>query len=76
MKGDPQFIILKYSTWLDCATFEGKILGAVIQDFLSPTSNYVPDNPLQYYDRVLVENTTTDFVLDNTASTTRKVMNF
>lgn len=31
MKGDPEFVILKYSAWLDASKFEDRMLGAVIR---------------------------------------------
>jgi len=68
MKGDPDFVILKYSAWLDASKFEDKILGAIVRQFLKPTNAYVPESPLQYNDEELVEGSLTDFVLDNTSS--------
>jgi hypothetical protein len=69
MKGDPEFIILKYQSWLDMAKFEDKILGSIIKEFLRPTNNYVPDDPLQYNKHEFTEGSITDFVLDNSGST-------
>jgi hypothetical protein len=42
MIGDPEFVILKYQSWLDTAKFENKILGSIVKEFLRPTNNYVP----------------------------------
>jgi hypothetical protein len=42
MIGDPEFVILKYQSWLDTAKFENVILGSIVKEFLRPTNNYVP----------------------------------
>ena len=47
MKGDPEFVILKYTAWLDASKFEDKILGSIVKEFLRPTNAFVPDMPLQ-----------------------------
>ncbi|KAJ4370042.1 hypothetical protein N0V83_005806 [Neocucurbitaria cava] len=67
MSGDPEFVILKHSAWLDAAKYESKILGAVVRQPLKPTNDYLPENPLQYNDFDLVEPSEplTDFVLEN-----------
>ncbi|PVI01661.1 hypothetical protein DM02DRAFT_654268 [Periconia macrospinosa] len=70
MKGDPEFVILKYQSCLDASKFEEKILGSVVKGFLRPTDNYVPDAPLQYNKHELVEGSITDFVLDNDGTKT------
>ena len=53
MEGDPEFIVLKQWTWLDAAEYEDALLGAIVDDFLSPSTNYVPDSdtktPLEKY---------------------------
>lgn len=41
MKGDPQFVVLKYQAWLDASQYEKLILGAIVKDPLSPSTNYV-----------------------------------
>jgi hypothetical protein len=68
MKGDPEFVILKYQSWLQTAKFEKKILGTIVQEFLRPTNNYVPNEPLKYYEDEIIESSVTDFVLENTSS--------
>ncbi|KAL6408086.1 hypothetical protein AUP68_08459 [Ilyonectria robusta] len=66
MKGDPEFVILKYSAWLETAKFESRILGSIIRYPLRPTFEYLPDSPLQYNTCELVEGSLIDFVLTNT----------
>ena len=73
MKGDPEFVILKYQSWLETAKFENKILGAIVKEFLRPTNNYVPDSPLSYYTHYFIEGSVTDFVLENSGSTSNEV---
>ena len=68
MIGDPEFVILKYQSWLDTVKFEDKILGSVVKEFLRPTNNYLPESPLQYNTHDLIEGSVTDFVLDNSGS--------
>lgn len=72
MKGDPEFIILKHSAWLS-AGFEKSILGAIIRHPLSPSTDYVPNSPLQYNKHDLLERTATDFVLANTGAAASEV---
>ncbi|KAF4976944.1 hypothetical protein FDECE_18416, partial [Fusarium decemcellulare] len=64
MKGDPQFIILKYQAWMDAAQFEDAILGAIIREPLSPSTNYVPDAPSEHATTQYQTGTATDFILD------------
>jgi len=45
MKGDPEFIILKYTVWMS-AGFENSIFGAIIRHLLSPSTDHVLDSPL------------------------------
>jgi hypothetical protein len=71
MKGDPEFVILKYSAWLDAVKFEDKILGAIVRHYLRPTNAYVPESPLQYSGDELVEGSFTDFVVDSSSSVLR-----
>jgi hypothetical protein len=67
--GDPEFVILKWQSWLDATKFEDKILGAVIKEFLRPTNNYVPNSPLRYNHHDLVGvDSITNFVLDNSGT--------
>jgi len=66
MKGDPEFVILKYQSWLETSKFETTILGSIVKEFLNPTRNYCPESPLQYHTPELVEGSLTDFVLENT----------
>lgn len=65
MKGDPQFVILKHQAWLESADFEDKMLGAIIKEPLSPSTNFVPESPGVYMDREPQKGTVTDFVLQN-----------
>ncbi|KAM0710564.1 hypothetical protein Q7P35_002235 [Cladosporium inversicolor] len=67
MIGDPEFVVLKYQSWLDTAKFENKILGSIVKEFLRPTNNYVPDLPLKHNSHDFQEGTVTDFVLNNTS---------
>ncbi|KAF2993653.1 hypothetical protein E8E14_002044 [Neopestalotiopsis sp. 37M] len=71
MKGDPNFVMLKYSAWLDADKFEDKILGAIVRYPFKPTNEYLPDSPLRYNKADLVENSFVDFLHDNTASKSR-----
>jgi hypothetical protein len=68
MKGDPSFVILKHTTWLDTSEYESQILGSIIRQPLKPTNDFAPPNPLQYnkYDLVKPLEPLTDFVLENT----------
>jgi hypothetical protein len=72
MKGDPSFVILKHSAWLDTSKYESQILGSIIRQPLRPTNDFVPSDPLQYNAFDLVEPTEplTDFVLENTGTDT------
>jgi hypothetical protein len=65
MKGDTEFVILRYSAWLETAEFESRILGSIVRYPLKPTNEYLPDSPLQYNTSNLVEGSLTDFVLAN-----------
>ncbi|RTE69938.1 hypothetical protein BHE90_015669 [Fusarium euwallaceae] len=73
MKGDPEFVILKYSAWLDAAKFEDKILGAVVKHYLDPINDYEPESPLKYMVEAPVEGFFTDFVAEGSASATNAV---
>lgn len=70
MKGDPQFVVLKYTTWLDASEYENRILGAVVKEFLKPEDAFVPrsGSPLQYNDQKLSERTFSNFVVDSSGS--------
>jgi len=68
MKEDPSFVILKPAAWLDASEFEEEILGAIVQEFLKPTDNYVPKSPLQYNSEKFVEGPFTDFTLKTSGS--------
>lgn len=63
MKGDPEFVILKYQAWMDAAEFEDTILGAVIREPLSPSTNYVPDAPRTVATPEFQTGLATDFIL-------------
>jgi hypothetical protein len=70
MIGDPSFVILKYSTWLDTSQYESQILGSIVRRPLMPTNDYVPTSPLQYnaFDLVEPNEPLTEFVLENTST--------
>ncbi|CAN9179581.1 unnamed protein product [Alternaria alternata] len=68
MIGDPEFVLLKYQSWLDTAKFENKVFGSIVKEYLRPTNNYVPDSPLQYNSHDFQEGTVTDFVLANSGA--------
>jgi hypothetical protein len=68
MKGDPEFVILKYQSWLETAKFETQILGSIVKEFLNPTRNYCPESPLQYHTPEIVDGSLSDFVLNNTGN--------
>lgn len=63
MKGDPEFVILKYQAWMEAPEFEDTILGAIVKEPLSPSTNYVPDSPFKYMTHEHQKGTATDFVL-------------
>ncbi|ETS84478.1 hypothetical protein PFICI_02503 [Pestalotiopsis fici W106-1] len=71
MKGDPNFVVLKYPGWLDAAKFEDKILGAIVRYPFKPTNEYLPDSPLRYNKNDLVEGCFTNFLHDNTETKSR-----
>ena len=71
MKGDPNFIVLKYSAWLDASKFEDKILGAVVRYPFKPSNEYLPDSPLRYNKTDLVEGVFTDFLHGATSTKSR-----
>ena len=73
MNGDPKFIILKYQAWMRTAAFENTILGAIIKQPLSPSTNYVPDAPAAYISHALQEGSATDFVLEGTGGKSQGV---
>ena len=73
MTGDPKFIILKYQAWMKAAAFEDTILGAIIKQPLSPSTNYVPDAPAAYISHALQDGFATDFVLEGTGSKSQGV---
>ncbi|EPS41762.1 hypothetical protein H072_4298 [Dactylellina haptotyla CBS 200.50] len=66
MKGDPEFVILKYPAWLDTQKFESRILGSVVKYPLQPTEAYFLEYPLQYYTDDFQEGSLSDFVFANT----------
>ncbi|KAI0439347.1 hypothetical protein F4803DRAFT_531395 [Xylaria telfairii] len=68
MKGDPNFVMLKYSAWLDTAKFENKILGAIVRYPFKPSNEYLPESPLRYNIADLVEGSFTDFLHHNTGT--------
>lgn len=66
MKGDPEFIILKQSTWLNADEFESQILGGIIRYPLRPTDDYV--SGLEYNQNPLISGFRKEFVLNSTSS--------
>ena len=73
MKGDPVFVVLKYTSWLDAAESEDRILGSVVKEFLKPSDRYEPSTKtkvaLDYYDKEeypFVTGSFNDFVADPT----------
>lgn len=71
MKGDPEFVILKYQAWMDAEPFEPKILGAIVKEPLKPTTNYVSPQR-QYNKEDLQEGSVKDFVLDNSVKDSKE----
>lgn len=63
MKGDPEFIILKYSAWLDASKFEESILGAVVRYPLKPSNDYV--SALHHNKDEIIEGSLTGFLLNH-----------
>lgn len=61
------------SPLLSSAGFEKSILGAITKDPLSPSTDHVPNSPLQYNKHDLLERTSTDFVLANTGAAASEV---
>ncbi|KAH8645905.1 hypothetical protein BGZ60DRAFT_535835 [Tricladium varicosporioides] len=75
MKGDPEFVILKQTAWLDAKEYEPKILGAIIRYPLQPTKLYLPEepSPLSYNSRAIQDNTFSDFIQDNTHASSSEI---
>ncbi|RWA14851.1 hypothetical protein EKO27_g256 [Xylaria grammica] len=71
MKGDPNFVMLKYSAWLDAAKFEDKILGAIVRYPFKPSNEYLPESPLRYNKVDLVEGSFANFVHDKASTKSR-----
>jgi len=67
MAGDPVFVVLKHTAWLDVSKFEDRILGAIVKEFRKPSDRYEPAQDataLDYYDASqfpFVEGSFTDF---------------
>ncbi|KAI8278760.1 hypothetical protein K4K59_009110 [Colletotrichum sp. SAR11_240] len=75
MKGDPEFLILNHSAWIQ-PELEDNILGSIVKNPLSPTSNYVPREPakaMQYNKNKLQEDTGSDFVLTKSSAKSHRV---
>lgn len=66
------FVILKHTAWMPVES-EEHILGSIIKNPLSPSSDYVPDSPLQYNNYNLLETTGSDFSLANNIAGAREV---
>ncbi|EOO02460.1 hypothetical protein UCRPA7_2052 [Phaeoacremonium minimum UCRPA7] len=71
VSSDPESVELGFHSWLDAAKFEQSILGAIVRNPKQPTNDYLPENPLQYYDKdqLFVEGTFEDVVANSTKST-------
>ncbi|KAJ0385714.1 hypothetical protein COL922a_005781 [Colletotrichum nupharicola] len=70
MKGDPEFIVLNHAAWIQ-PEFEDNILGSIVKNPLSPTSDYVPAEPakaMQYNQTSLQENIGNDFILTKSSA--------
>ncbi|KAL6906956.1 hypothetical protein GGI43DRAFT_247478 [Trichoderma evansii] len=65
MKGDPEFVILKYQSWLDTEKFEREVVGAIVKQYLSPVQDYCPVNETQWNKLKFTEGCLTDFDLTN-----------
>jgi len=80
MSGDPEFVVLKYSAWLDTEKYESKILGAIVRYFLRPTNDYVPEEPLAYNvtvngkPRDFDEGKLTNYISDKTTTTSSNTL--
>ncbi|CAI7601664.1 unnamed protein product [Penicillium glandicola] len=68
MGGDPRFVILKYQAWMKASEFEHAILGAIVKEPLSPSTNYEPDPPLAGYSHRYQTGDAMNFVLANERS--------
>ncbi|KAF7532021.1 hypothetical protein G7054_g8322 [Neopestalotiopsis clavispora] len=73
-KGDPQFVVLRYQAWLDASKYENIILGAIVKNPLSPSTNYAmatkentksDDAEHQTDDAKYQTGNATDFLLEN-----------
>lgn len=65
MKGDPEFVILKYQSWLDTETFEREVVGAIVKQYLSPVQDYCPVDEAQWNKLKFTEGCLNDFDLTN-----------
>ncbi|KAM3076455.1 hypothetical protein ACMFMG_007271 [Clarireedia jacksonii] len=63
MKGDPEFVILKYQSWLDTEKFEKEVIGAIVKQYLSPVQDYCPVEEAQWNKLKFTEGCLTDFDL-------------
>ncbi|KAH6714537.1 hypothetical protein BKA61DRAFT_482019 [Leptodontidium sp. MPI-SDFR-AT-0119] len=61
MKGDPEFVILKYQSWLDTEKFEKEVVGAIVKQYLSPVQDYCPVEEAQWNKLKFTEGCLTDF---------------
>lgn len=65
MKGDPEFVILKYQSWLDTEKFEKQVVGAFVKHYLNPGWEYCPVQEAQWNKLNFTEGCLTDFDLTN-----------
>jgi hypothetical protein len=62
LKGDPNFVVLKYSAVLDTKS-EGKIIEAIVLYPFKPSNEYLPESPLRYNETDHVKGVSANFLL-------------
>ena len=65
MKGDPEFVILKYQSWLDTEKVEKEVVGAIVKQYLNPVRDYCPVEESQWNKLKFTEGCLTNFDLTN-----------
>lgn len=58
---------------MEASEFEDAILGAIIKEPLSPSTNYVPDSPVKYRTHEHQKGSATDFVLAKAGATAKEL---
>lgn len=71
-KGDPEFVILKSQAWMKASSYEDKILGTIVKQPLSPSTNYVPDSAAGYLVDSVQDGSATDFSLESAGGKTNE----